>query len=277
MKNFFGFVFIGTLLIVSSSFGAVTTDPDITGMGGGVSEGSDVTFGTGTFTNVSAESFQATYTGSSRPALGIGIYGFSKFGSGLAFMASGVGQWNLYPATIQGLVTNNPRINMTSVGDKNTALYTYRGAGGSNDGLGGSADKPVMIVDTVPIQTFELHTTTFFEDGSGQVKISDNGSIEIEGNIVFSGITTIFADYSAINNMNQILCDATAGDIDIHIVSASGTKGRIGNIMKIDASGNDCIIEPAGAETISGAANKTIATRWDNITYFSDNANLLIR
>lgn len=93
----------------------------------------------------------------------------------------------------------------------------------------------------------------------------------------FSAITTIFGDYSAINNMNQILCDATAGEIDVHVASASGVKGRIGNVKKIDVSVNDCIIEPAGAETIDGVANYAISTQWENITYFTDVTNLLIQ
>ena len=117
-------------------------------------------------------------------------------------------------------------------------------------------------------------------DSAGVLKVTDGdsgyGSLKM-GSVTFVNMTTIFGDYSAINNMNQILCDATAGDVDIHIVSASGTKGRVGNVKKIDTSGNNCIIEPAGAETIDGVANRYISTQWENLTYFSDNSNLLIR
>lgn len=94
----------------------------------------------------------------------------------------------------------------------------------------------------------------------------------------FTSMTTIFSDYSAINNKNQILCDATAGDVDIHIVSASGVVGqRIGNVKKIDLSGNNCCIDPAGTETIDWVASRCITTRGENITYFTYKDNLLIK
>jgi hypothetical protein len=94
----------------------------------------------------------------------------------------------------------------------------------------------------------------------------------------FTSTTTIFSNYSAINNKNQIICDATADDIDIYIVSASGVVGqRIGNVKKIDASGNSCCIDPAGAETIDGVAARCITTRNENITYFTYKDNLLIK
>ena len=112
-------------------------------------------------------------------------------------------------------------------------------------------------------------------DIGGAVTIG--GNLTAAGTQAFSAMTTIFGDYSAINNMNQIICDATAGEIDIHIISASGVKGRIGNAKKIDVSVNDCIIEPAGAETIDGAANYAVSSQWENITYFTDSTNLLIQ
>lgn len=97
------------------------------------------------------------------------------------------------------------------------------------------------------------------------------------GSISFPNMTTIFGDYSALNNMNQILCDATAGDVDIHIISASENKGRTWNLKKIDLSGNCCNIDPAGVETIDGIALRCISIQWENLTFFSDNSNLLIR
>ena len=92
----------------------------------------------------------------------------------------------------------------------------------------------------------------------------------------YAGITTIFADYSANYNRHQIVCDATNGTVTIYAPPASTIKNIEGNMMKIDSSGNSCILTPAGVETINGAANYVISTQYDNITYWGYDSNSLL-
>lgn len=242
MKKKLGFILIGILLTSSSSFSAVTVDPNITGIGGGIQEGADVTFG-----NMTATKIVTTLSGSS-----------SNFN-----LSSAAGILSLKGTSIAAVNSSGAWGYILNATD-----FTLYGSRKLGFAIGNSAPDVKLI-----------------RDSAGILKITDGDSALgdlILGNIIvnsvtFPNMTTIFGDYSAINNMNQILCDATAGDVDIHIVSASDTKGRIGNVKKIDSSGNSCIIEPAGAETIDGVANKSISTQWGNLTYFSDNSNLLIR
>lgn len=241
----------------------------VTGVGGGVEEDTDVSF-----TSIQVEAGSAA-----APSIDVG-----GNNSGLSEPSPGTLGLNISGGVTWSLGSNffhfeplsfGPGLYGVTASETQPTLLPVRGW--FDTGIGG-AFKQVSLI-TGGIEAFSTYTTysEFYPSGTGQVRMYDDGSLEAEGNITFSGITTIFADYSAINKKNQILCDATAGDVNIYIVSASGAEGRIGNVKKIDTTGNNCIIEPAGAETIDWVANRYISTRGENITYFSDNTNLLVR
>lgn len=256
MKKLLRFIFVGIFLTAQVSIAAVTTDPNITGMGGGgVTEGSDVGFGNITATSINLG--QGTLSDLSLN-FGDGDTGFYEIGDDtLSIAVVGVEQVRVDASKISGTSTGNFRISHSA---SSATVPAYNFVGDDDTGIGRAGANQLSLI-------------------SGGVEIIriDGSGFKANGSVTFSSMTTIFGDYSAINNMNQILCDATAEDIDIHIVSASGAKGRTGNVKKIDASGNNCCLEPSGAETIDGTANKCISTRWENLTYFSDDSNLLIR
>lgn len=82
-----------------------------------------------------------------------------------------------------------------------------------------------------------------------------------------ANITNVTTNTSLDITHFTITCDATAGNVTLSLPAASGVTRRIYNVKKIDSSGNSCIIDPSGAETIDGAATATITTQWTNIQF----------
>lgn len=70
-------------------------------------------------------------------------------------------------------------------------------------------------------------------------------------------------------------CDTSGGDFTITLPSAVGISGRVYVIKQVGASGT-LTIDGNGAETIDGAANKTLATQYASYTLVSNGSNWLI-
>lgn len=75
-------------------------------------------------------------------------------------------------------------------------------------------------------------------------------------------IVTKTGAYTATASDYTILCDATAAAFTVMLPAAASEPGRIYVIKKIDASANAITIDGSGAETIDGAATKSLATQW---------------
>ena len=65
---------------------------------------------------------------------------------------------------------------------------------------------------------------------------------------------------------NVVLVDSNLGVVTITLPLASTANGKIYNIKKTDASGNNVIIDGNGAELIDGAANITFNTQYESWT-----------
>lgn len=63
-----------------------------------------------------------------------------------------------------------------------------------------------------------------------------------------------------------VLANATSGAIVLALPPAASVEGRIYTAKKVDASGNAVTLDPNGAETIDGAATKSITTQWASLT-----------
>jgi hypothetical protein len=79
------------------------------------------------------------------------------------------------------------------------------------------------------------------------------------------------AAYTVNYNDAVILVDATAGAVTISLPPAREMEQKRLTVKKIDASGNAVTIEPNGAETIDGAANKSLAAQYNSQEYISFN------
>lgn len=69
-----------------------------------------------------------------------------------------------------------------------------------------------------------------------------------------------------------VLVDATSGNVTIDLPPALGKNGFEVIIKKIDSTANTVTVEPNGAETIEGAANKVLTTQYEVCRTASDGA-----
>lgn len=102
-------------------------------------------------------------------------------------------------------------------------------------------------------------------DGTGNVGIGNNSptsTLHVTGSVAMS-ITTKTANYTATASDYTIVCN-NSGAITISLPAASGCSGRIYVIKKISAVANNVVIDPNGAETIDGAATKTLTVQYES-------------
>lgn len=89
----------------------------------------------------------------------------------------------------------------------------------------------------------------------------------IGGNIV-----TAAGNYVATPTDYTIEADASAGNMT---VTLPVTKYQLFNVVKVDSSGNTVTVLPASG-TISGAANKTITTQWNSMSFQGNGTNIRV-
>jgi hypothetical protein len=80
------------------------------------------------------------------------------------------------------------------------------------------------------------------------------------------------AAYTLTDADQLVLVDTTAGSVTVTLPSAVGRRGRTFTIKKLIAA-NTLTIEGDGTETLDGAANIALTTRYAARTVQSDNAN----
>jgi hypothetical protein len=114
-------------------------------------------------------------------------------------------------------------------------------------------------------------------DGTGRVGIGNNSptsTLHVTGSVAMS-ITTKTANYTATASDYTIVCNNT-GAITISLPAASGCSGRVYVIKKISAILNNVVIDPNGAETIDGAATKTLTLQYESAMIQSDGTNWFV-
>lgn len=67
-----------------------------------------------------------------------------------------------------------------------------------------------------------------------------------------------------------VLVNAAAGAVTLALPAAASVTGQIYTAKKVDSSGNAVVLDPSGAETIDGAATKSITTQWNTLTIQSN-------
>ena len=84
--------------------------------------------------------------------------------------------------------------------------------------------------------------------------------------------TTAITDtaYSATDDDFLLLADATGGAITITLPPAADVLYQIFIIKRLNSGANSVIVDGDGAETIDGAANKTLLNQYDAINVVSD-------
>jgi hypothetical protein len=77
-----------------------------------------------------------------------------------------------------------------------------------------------------------------------------------------SNVSLVTSAYIATLNDSIILVDATSGAITVTLPAASDCEQKRFTIKKTDISANAVTIDGNGAETIDGAATKTLSTQY---------------
>jgi hypothetical protein len=86
-------------------------------------------------------------------------------------------------------------------------------------------------------------------------------------------VRTITASETMIDTDGLILADATSANITVTLLTAAAREGRDIYVKKIDASANTVTIDPAGSETLDGAASIDLLSKNAVRGYRSDGEN----
>ena len=99
----------------------------------------------------------------------------------------------------------------------------------------------------------------------------DINSLSVANDVAFSGDTTIFNNYSVINNRAIILANTSTTAFPITFDDLSNYKdGQHIVISKIDASTNSLTLTPAAGNTIAGEASVVFGSKGDTLTLHND-------
>jgi hypothetical protein len=117
-----------------------------------------------------------------------------------------------------------------------------------------------------------------YDGGYGEYKVTQvtiNGAVSIQSTETLAGLNVVTktADYTATNNDDVILCNATSAAITITLYTAVGNEGQQLVIKKTDSSVNEVTIDADGTETIDGELTVCIDIQYDSLTLISDNTN----
>ena len=106
------------------------------------------------------------------------------------------------------------------------------------------------------------------------LKIYDEGEIVDSGTRVSNIITKVDqVDYAATDQDDLILVTTGAVNRTVSLPSAVGLIGKKYIVEKVDAGVGQVIIDPAGAETIFGAATDAAVNQFDVSSGVSDGEN----
>jgi len=89
-----------------------------------------------------------------------------------------------------------------------------------------------------------------------------------------TSVSSLSADttLTAQNSPSVYLVDATSAVTTITLPAPADVKFPI-TVKKIDVSANNVTVDTPGSETIDGAADDTIASQYDSVTYVTDGSN----
>lgn len=98
-----------------------------------------------------------------------------------------------------------------------------------------------------------------------------NGSARSTGQV--NAVRTVTGTTTATTDDYLIRCDCTSGALTVNLPAAASNTGRTFIIKKIDATASLVTIDGNGAETIDGAATRTIGTQYNRFQIMSNGTN----
>lgn len=140
----------------------------------------------------------------------------------------------------------------------------------------------LSVVGNVGIGTWTAVGGSLIVRGGGNVGVSSawpGALLDVQGTVRSTGlvatgfiniaVTSKTSDYTATSSDQLILVNSTGGAVTINLPAAAGAAGAVYHIKKTDASGNNVIVDPNGAETVDGAATSTMNTQYQKVTVVS--------
>lgn len=112
-------------------------------------------------------------------------------------------------------------------------------------------------------------TGLFTESG---VTVDNPTGIELVNGQVASPVRAVTASTTARPIDRALKVDATSGAVTISLPSAAPNPA-VFTVIKTDASANAVTVDPAGSETVDGAATVSLPGQWDKVTVRSDGVN----
>ena len=110
-------------------------------------------------------------------------------------------------------------------------------------------------------------------DNISATTVTAAGSLVGEAEIVFSGITTVFGNYSAQTSDHIIFANASTAAITIHLPDATLKPAVHVRVKKVDRFFNSVTIDPYQAQTINGNATDILTAPDNSIMMISDGSN----
>jgi hypothetical protein len=104
-------------------------------------------------------------------------------------------------------------------------------------------------------------------DNDNYLKSITDSLVTAQG--VTNTVVTKTSNYTAANE-SVILVNATTGTVTISLPAAALKPNWPYVVKKIDSSVNTVVVDPNGAETIDGAATKTLTTQYQSVRFISN-------
>ena len=190
--------------------------------------------------------------------------------------AGSVGGWTIVGNNIYNVNTGNVGINTINGANVGIGTSTPQGAfvvTNGNVGIGTWAPKYSLdMIGNLGIGTL-FSGSNFVVTSTGNVGIGTwipNSSLSIIGSI---GVVTVSesGSYTATANDHVILVNANFTPVTITLPLAVGSKGRMYQIKKTDATTNAMIIQVGGGgDKIDGASSISSTTQYQNYTLVCD-------
>ena len=131
----------------------------------------------------------------------------------------------------------------------------------TNSPITGAGDIDIEVkVDNVTIQ----------HNGSNQLEVKDGG---IDGSKIALSVDSSFANNDVIDSDINLV---TAGVSNLTVKLPSPSAGKVVKVKKADSGVGHVVVAQNSAETIDGAASKTLYYQYESMTFVSDGTNWFV-
>jgi hypothetical protein len=167
---------------------------------------------------------------------------------------------------------------------RDSHAFLWRGTYADSGGTPHTVDWRILNNVTSDTGGSKLRMMSRTDSNSYAEKLSVDGSgvLTTGGRIVAGGPVQVpFAAkasaYPIVANTDSIIsADATSAPVTITLPTAVNIQGRTFTIKRINSGANAVTVATTSAQTIDGAATRSLGSQWSSVTVVSDGANWLV-